>query len=150
MIAGKIDIRWKELKCVLPVCVCVWKKRERGIQRGNKCVHEWARPLFQKIWPGPRTSWKHLCNSGLTNTMLSSQRKLRSVFVPKCNIKICIISNTQRFTCRCICMNMHECIGGTFHCYLSSDLNLAILKPQGQGCVTSQAEHIMLHCAGQI
>lgn len=58
-------------------CVCVLK---RGIQRETECMHEWVRPLFQKIWPEPRTSWKHLCNSGLTNSMLSLWRKLKSVF----------------------------------------------------------------------
>lgn len=59
---------------------------ERGIQR--ECVHEWVRPLFQKIWPEPRTSWKRLCNSGLTNRMLSLERKLRSAPVCVCIPKI--------------------------------------------------------------
>lgn len=73
------------------VCVCL-KAKERRIHRETQCVHEWVRPLFQKIWPEPRTSCKHLCNSALTNSMLSWE----SVGLHVCINKIHVIFKLYR------------------------------------------------------
>lgn len=48
--------------CLRCACMCAWNG-ESGIQREAGCMREWVRPLFQKIWPEPRTSWMCLCNS---------------------------------------------------------------------------------------
>lgn len=88
-------------------CVCL-KEKERRIQREAESMHEWVRPLFQKIWPEPRTSWKHLCNSALTNSAMTLQWKLGSCirvflhFHHKCGIYRCGSAHRRVDVTQCI------------------------------------------------
>lgn len=146
-------------------CACL-TGRERGIQREAECVHEWARPLFQKIWPEPRTSWKHLCNSGLTNNMRSSETELRSGLVGACKI---FLSNIYSFMHLVLIITMLFSIT-TFHISLylhrmdmheqwfSLHASLlpvtclefcrACFKLRGQCCMNSQSRaHYVISCS---
>lgn len=93
-------------------CLCVCFKGG-GIQRETERLHEWVGPLFQKIWPEPRTSWKHLCNSGLTNSMLSSERKKER---KKVSLRLCVCNVTFKLYRS---LQLHAIIS-VLHCQLTA------------------------------
>lgn len=124
-------------------CACS-KEKEKGIQREAESMHEWVRPLFQKIWPEPRTSWKHLCNSALTNSAMTLQWKLGSCvqvflhFHHKCGIYRCVSAHRRvDVTVYCSQSNANFCF--SCHLHLAPFLNpLKLIKGHWQQKSTKQ------------